>query len=192
MAKKGIAGRGVLIDWYRWATEKAGKTIDAMSQYPIKFSELEETATYQGFSLEQLQPGDIVFIRSGYIAQYQAMTMERREYLHRLYQQQKPDNIGVEPSKELLELLWNKKVAAVAGDSRSFEVWPCTNKEYQLHQWLLAGWAMPIGELFDLEELSSACADSGRYTFFVTSAPNNVSSSRLLCHHGKGPISDPR
>lgn len=30
------------------------------------------------------------------------------------------------------------------------------------------------GELFDLEKLSKACADAGRYTFFFTSWPLNV------------------
>jgi hypothetical protein len=44
---------------------------------------------------------------------------------------------------------------------------------------------MPIGELFDLEELSEICSSTGRSTFFLASAPMNasplfLSSTRLL------------
>jgi hypothetical protein len=45
-----------------------------------------------------------------------------------------------------------------------------------LHEWLLAGWGMPIGELFYLEELSKKCKELGRYTFFLSSSPMNVSA----------------
>lgn len=38
----------------------------------------------------------------------------------------------------------------------------------------LSMWGMPIGEIFDLEGLSKACAEAGRYTFFFTSWPLNV------------------
>lgn len=31
-----------------------------------------------------------------------------------------------------------------------------------MHEVLLAGWGMPVGELFDLEELSSICNEQGR------------------------------
>ena len=31
-----------------------------------------------------------------------------------------------------------------------------------------------LGEFFDLEALSKACAEAGRYTFFFTSWPLNV------------------
>jgi hypothetical protein len=30
---------------------------------------------------------------------------------------------------------------------------------------------MPIGELWDMEDLSEACADDGHYTFFLCSVP---------------------
>lgn len=103
------------------------------------------------------------------------MDENKREKLDEHYKTHKPDNIGVEPSEEFLKFLWNSQVAAVAGDTRSFEVWPCTKLEWHLHEWLLAGWGMPIGELFDLEELSGICASTGRSTFFLASAPMNVS-----------------
>lgn len=33
---------------------------------------------------------------------------------------------------------------------------------------------MPIGELWDLEKLAEVCAAEKRWTFMLTSAPNNV------------------
>lgn len=125
--------------------------------------------------LDVIRPGDILVIRSGYLAQYQEMTDAKRESLNERYKTHKPENIGLKPSEELLKFLWNQKIAAICGDARSMEVWPCRDLEFHLHEWLLAGWGMPIGELFYLEELSKLCNQLGRYTFFLSSSPMNVS-----------------
>jgi hypothetical protein len=176
MAESGIGARAYFLDWYRWATKINGQTIDTTSSYAIPFSELQETAAYQGLSLDTMRTGDILVIRSGYLAQYATMPDAKRKELDDLYETTKPCNIGVEAGPELLRFLWEKQLAAVAGDSRSFESWPCpeNKKEWHLHQWLLAGWGMPIGELWDLEALSALSERLGRWTFFLTSAPMNV------------------
>ena len=176
MAQSGIAGRALFLDWYHWATKVQGREIDATSSHFIPFSELKETAAHQGTALETMRTGDILIIRSGYLAQYASMPDEKRAQLDHEYETTKPSNIGVEASEELLSFLWDKQIAAVAGDSRSFEAWPCPEekKQWHLHQWLLAGWGMPIGELWDLEGLSEVARRLGRYTFFLTSAPMNV------------------
>ncbi|KPI35791.1 uncharacterized protein AB675_11100 [Cyphellophora attinorum] len=177
MSRKGIAGRGLLVDWWRWKQGKGeGDGVDAYSSYAIPWEELIAAAESQGTPLGEMQAGDLLIVRSGYLAQYETMANERREELDKLYQHTKPDNIGVGACPEILEFLWEKKIAAVAGDARSFERWPCPpeEKEWHLHQWLLAGWGMPIGELWDLEALSEECARQKRWTFFLTSAPMNV------------------
>jgi hypothetical protein len=46
--------------------------------------------------------------------------------------------------------------------------------EWALHEVLLAGWGMPIGELFDLEKLAEHCQKVKRWSFFVTSEVCNV------------------
>ena len=53
------------------------------------------------------------------------------------------------------------------------EAWP-TQKEWSCHEVMLAGWGMPIGELFDLEALGKHCKEPGRYEFFCVSEPTNV------------------
>ncbi|KAK7994532.1 hypothetical protein PG991_016120 [Apiospora marii] len=175
VSQRGIAGRVVFIDWYTWATEHKGLKVDAMTSYAIPFPELLEALRFQGLDpATAFRPGDILLVRSGYLAQYEGMDEARREALDRRYQTTKPDNIGLRPSRELLAFLWDKRLAAVAGDSRSFEVWPCAEPDWHLHEWLLAGWGMPIGELFYLEGLARHCKAAGRWTFFLASAPMNV------------------
>ena len=49
-----------------------------------------------------------------------------------------------------------------------------TQREFAMHEIFLAGWGMPIGELFDLEELAAHCQKTGRYSFFLTSKVCNV------------------
>ncbi|KAH7259163.1 uncharacterized protein BKA55DRAFT_735976 [Fusarium redolens] len=173
VSAKGIAGRAVFIDWYSWALAQ-GLEIDAMSSYEVPFNQIMKTLEFQSMSLDSLRAGDIIVIRFGYLFQYENMDAAKREYLDKLYQTQKPDNIGLKPSGELLRFLWNTKIAAICGDSRSLEVWPCKDLEWHLHEWLLAGWGMPIGELFYLEELAKKCKALGRYTFFMSSSPMNV------------------
>ena len=174
VSKKGIAGRAVFIDWYSWALNE-GIQIDGMTSHEIPFEQIIKTLGYQNMSLDSLRAGDIIVIRFGYLAQYENMDPTKREHLNELYKTQKPDNIGLKPSKELLKFLWNTKIAAICGDARSLEVWPCKDLEWHLHEWLLAGWGMPIGELFYLEELSMKCKELGRYTFFMSSSPMDVS-----------------
>jgi hypothetical protein len=173
---KGIAGRAILIDWYSWAQQQ-GLPIDALSDQAIPFSDILQVLAVQGLSLNSFRQGDILIFRTGYIHQYETMSDSKRDQLDEHYKTNKPSNIGIEASREFLELLWSNKIAAVAGDSRAFEAWPCKNLEWHMHEWLLAGWGMPIGEMFDLEALSRICKEQKRYTFFLSSAPMNVSST---------------
>ncbi|KAM5344643.1 hypothetical protein ACJ41O_013178 [Fusarium nematophilum] len=173
VSAKGIAGRAVFIDWYSWA-QKQGLEVDAMASHEIPFEQLVSALKWQKLDLDVFRPGDIVVIRFGYLEQYENMPKDKREHLDQLYRKQKPDNIGLKPSEDLLRFLWDKKIAAICGDSRSLEVWPCKDTEWHMHEWLLAGWGMPIGELFYLEELAKLCSSLGRYTFFLSSSPMNV------------------
>jgi hypothetical protein len=66
----------------------------------------------------------------------------------------------------------------VASDSPSFERGPTTepynDPTVSVHQWALAGWGLPLGEMFDLEELADTARRLGRYSFFLTSVPIKV------------------
>lgn len=49
-----------------------------------------------------------------------------------------------------------------------------THESYHLHEYILALWGMPLGEMLDLERLAQKCKEHGRYTFFFSSTPANV------------------
>jgi hypothetical protein len=44
-----------------------------------------------------------------------------------------------------------------------------------LHQWLLGGWGVMIGEMWDLERLCEKAEELGRWTCFVSSVPLKAS-----------------
>jgi hypothetical protein len=129
------------------------------------------------------QRGDILFVRIGVTKEWdlQMSRNDKTEYATT----SNPQHAGVEGTEEMLRWIWDQGFAAVAGDAISFEVYP-PKKSYArgegkpdveglvLHEFLLAGWGMPIGELFDLEELSRICREENRYEFFVASVPLNM------------------
>ena len=163
----GIVGRGVLIDYAAWADAK-GISVSPFETVSITVSTLEEIAASQGTTFK---PGDILFIRSGWNRGFRTLS---KDELVRRSKMKDPPAIGIESSQETLRWLWDHSFAALAGDHPSMEAWPCQNVEFQLHQWLLAGWGMPIGELFDLEKLGEECARRKRWSFFFSSVPLKV------------------
>lgn len=164
-AEKGLVGRGVLLDYHAWRTRK-GMQHAAFETKGITVDELKAVAEEQG---TEIKFGDVLLIRSGYMVEYNGLS---REKIDSLRQQQPLKFAGVEQSEAMLEFLW-ENFAAAGGDHPSFEAWP-TQKEYALHEVMLAGWGMPIGELFDLEALAAECQRVGRWSFFLTSKVCNV------------------
>ncbi|KAH7252910.1 hypothetical protein MRS44_015912 [Fusarium solani] len=163
----GIVGRGVLLDYAAWADAK-NIEIKAFETNSITVSTLKEVASSQGTTFEE---GDILFIRTGWTRAYDKLSDDECKTLA---DYKTPPAIGIESSEETLRWLWDQSFAAVAGDHPSMEAWPCQNQDFWLHEWLLAGWGMPIGELFDLEQLSQECQKRGRWSFFFSSMPLKV------------------
>ncbi|GLA88928.1 hypothetical protein AtubIFM56815_003395 [Aspergillus tubingensis] len=163
----GIVGRGVLLDYASWA-EARGISINCFATTSIPVSTLKDIATHQGTTFRK---GDILFIRTGWTRAYEKLSAEECQELanHKI-----PPAIGVESSEDTLRWIWDEGFAAVAGDMPSFEAWPCQNTDFWLHEWLLAGWGLPIGELFDLDRLSQECRKRNRWSFFFSSVPLKV------------------
>jgi kynurenine formamidase len=164
-------GRGVLLDYALWAEEKSIK-LRPFESFQIPFAQLQNLIKDQDITF---LPGDILFIRSGFTAAYNALTDDQQNALA-----QRPTAAfsGIESSEATLRFLWNNQFSAVAGDAPSFErspaVGPLSDDRFVLHEWLLGGWGMPIGEMFDLEKLSETCKMLGRSTFFMSSMPLKV------------------
>lgn len=164
-------GRGVLLDYALWAG-KNNITVSPFTAQTIPASHLSSVARDSGI---KFRPGDILFIRSGFTAAWNLLSPAQETALQA---RAAPEYIGVEPSEDTLRWLWERRFAAVAGDAPAFEV---ASKEgamgeaqFSLHAWLLAGWGMPVGEMFDLEGLSDECRRNKRWTFFVSSVPLKV------------------
>ncbi|KEF62063.1 uncharacterized protein A1O9_00035 [Exophiala aquamarina CBS 119918] len=178
-AKEGICGRGILLDYAAYA-EKRGIQYSNFSDHFIPLSALLEIAKESNLSFKR---GDILFVRTGLTKEWDTkMSIEsKNEYATT----KTPLHAGVEGTEAMLRWIWNSGFAAVASDSLSFEIYP-PKKSYPrgedqsdfpglfMHEYLLAGWGMPIGELFDLEGLSEMCKRHRRWDFFVASAPFNM------------------
>lgn len=168
MENGGIVGRGVLLDYASWATSQ-GHTFDPLTTHKIPLSDLKKVAESQRVSFH---PNDILFIRSGYTISLSSLSSE---HATTYAAQAAIPGIGVESGEEMLRWIWENEFAAVAGDMTAFEALPFQSKEFWLHEWLLAGWGLPIGELFDLEELAKECRRLKKWTFFFNSVPLKVS-----------------
>lgn len=174
-AKRGIAGRGVLIDYLSWA-EKKGISVDGLSQHAASLDDVQAIARECNI---EFQEGDIFFLRIGLTKTWASMSDAQKQAYSA---QQVPEHAGLEQSERVLRFMWDNHFAAVASDAVSFEVFPPLQPSFDLHHHLLAGWGLPIGEMFDLEELADTCRRLGRWSFFVSSSPLN---------HAKGVSSPP-
>jgi kynurenine formamidase len=121
-----------------------------------------------------IRPADVLFLRTGFVASYNGLSVQGQEDFSRATN----GYLGFEANKESLRWLWDSRVCAVASDSPSFERSPLAGDYNEpgvsVHQWGLAGWGMPIGEMFDLENLAIQCRKLGRYSFFLSSVPLKV------------------
>lgn len=79
----------------------------------------------------------------------------------------------MEQSQEVIDFLHDNYFSVVAGDQPGFEKWP-PPADPILHSILLPLWGLPIGEMWDLEELSEVCRQRKQHTFFFASTPANV------------------
>jgi len=165
LARRGIAGRGVLADIARFY-ERSGKVINYTKPESIPLEDLEATLKAQKTALKA---GDILLIRIGWTKFYLSASPELKEELAR-------ETVvpGIEGTARMARWLWDHHIAAVASDSPALEALPKAQGEDFLHFHMLAFFGMPIGEMWNLERLADDCAEDRRYSFFITSAPLNI------------------
>ncbi|KAL1926645.1 hypothetical protein VTP01DRAFT_5540 [Rhizomucor pusillus] len=166
MARRGIAGRAVLLDFARWA-EKHRPDFDPLQRHEVTVEELEQVAKEQGVTFKV---GDILLVRTGWIAAYKKLGggkyCEKFDYKN-------PSAAGVKACQETYAWIWNNHFAAVAGDVFAFEAFPPKSWDDSCHSMFLGAFGMPIGEMFDLDALAEDSAKDGVYEYFFTSAPLN-------------------
>lgn len=185
-AKQGIVGRGVLVDFVSYAARNNIK-YDPLDNYYITLDTVQKIAAECNFAF---RAGDIILLRTGqstshppphptnpltqrhhpgFTAAFETTSLPTKKTILSKSPFQYP---GLESTFRVLAFLWDTQIAAVAGDCPGFEAWPPS--EQAMHQILLSGFGMPIGELFDLEALAKECEAQRRWTFFFTSQVLNV------------------
>ena len=164
-AKRGIAGRAVLVDVAR-LRETEGRPLRPDAADDISTADLERALVAQGTTV---LPGDILLVRTGWLDWYRALDAEGRA---RVAERLRAP--GLRSSEQTARALWDWHVAAVAADNPAVEAWPPPSAEDFMHYRLLPLLGIPLGELFDLDALAADCADDGVYECFFTSAPLNL------------------
>lgn len=166
-ARRGIAGRGVLLDVGRYL-ESVGQGIDCSTDRRITVDELEACRKAQGV---EIQVGDVLIIRTGWTAWYLQQDAMVRRTISNVINLRAP---GLAAGEEMARYIWNLHVASAASDCPALEAWPPTPATGGfLHHYLIGLFGLAIGELWFLEKLADDCAADGRYEFFFTAAPLN-------------------
>jgi len=157
-ARRGIVGRGVLLD-VEGHLRARGESIPHDERRIIPATLLAEVAEAQG---TDIRTGDILLVRTGWPAAYAASGVALPSH---------PELPGLEAGEPTARLLWDWHVAACVTDLPSVEPVPGDRATGSLHRRILALLGIPVGELFDLEELAGWRSESGRSEFLFTAAP---------------------
>lgn len=175
-AQKGIAGRGVLLDFAGWAEVK-NISYSAFAGFGINSTHLDAIASWQGLPQNWSKPGDILLVRTGWTKQYLNLTSYSQEILP---WDPNLGSVGMNCSDDLLAWLWEKKLALVGADNPAFESLPFDKTiggvPRSMHQVFIGGWGQSIVEFLDLETLAEELHALNRSTFFLTIQNLNIKS----------------
>jgi kynurenine formamidase len=120
----GIAGRGVLIDYFAYA-KRHNIQYQIPGRWAITPKDIEAVAKEQNL---ELRYGDILLVRTGYVDWHNNASHEER-----LKGTSFHEYPGVEASPECVEWFWDHHFAAVAADSPAFETVPPIDPHWSIH-----------------------------------------------------------
>jgi len=168
-ASRGIFGRGVLADVARYQ-EDARHPIDPQERFAIDKELLEAVLSQERTELE---PGTLLLVRTGWLRWYLQRSPQELTQMqeHFVVDRSSFNWPGIDAGIPTVAWLWDHQVAAVAADNPTLEVIRYLPERGWAHHRLLALLGMPLGELWALDELSEHCRATGRYDFFLSSAP---------------------
>lgn len=171
-AEHGIVGRGVLIDLPRFM-EQRGTPVDPQARFAVDGTLLEEIAASEEV---RFQPGDILLLRTGWLAWYLSLDQAGRDRLHGTLHPGAGGLAcpGLDARRETAAWLWDHRIAIAAADNAALEVLPVDPAVGFQHRRLIPLLGLPIGEFFYLESLAADSAEDGRYDSMVTLAPLNL------------------
>ena len=169
-ARRGIAGRGVVLDVARHLA-LAGRAMDCGARVDITVDDLEGTRRAAGI---EFQPGDVWLLHTGWIEWYEQQAPLVRQQISITQNLKTP---GLQCSEEMAAYIFDRHPAAICGDNPALEAWPPPNfmdPDGFLHHWIIGRFGMAIGEMFQLTGLSEACARENVYQCLFVGAPLNI------------------
>ncbi|MFH8990771.1 cyclase family protein [Streptomyces sp. NPDC017940] len=148
-----VVSRGVLLD------VAAAKGLPRLpAGHAVTCEDLDGAEEFGGVTVGA---GDIVLVRTGQVQVY--LAGDRNAYARS------------SPGLSVRTPLWfhARDVAAVANDTLTFEIFPpeIENLWLPVHALHLVEMGMPQGQNWNLEELSTACGEAGRYAFLLSATP---------------------
>ena len=170
-AEHGVVGRAVLLDVAGYH-ERHGRPLAPTERYAITPELLEAVAAEEGVAFE---PGDIMLLRTGWMAWYLGLTPEQRAPLEGTVHPGE-DGLrcpGLDASRDTAAWLWNTQFSVLLADNIALEVLPVEGGDFQ-HRRIISMFGMGIGELFTFDALAADCADDGVYECMVTVKPLNI------------------
>ena len=168
-ARHGIIGRGILLDAERYLKER-GNLPSMTDKLAIGGPLLEEIARAERIDF---RAGDILLLRTGWMAWYKALDADSSEKLRGTLHPD-PGGLrcpGLDAEQATAAWLWDHRIAAIAADNPAVEALPVEPRPGFQHRRLIALQGMPLGELWDLDELTLDCAADEVYEFMLVSAP---------------------
>lgn len=169
-AKRGIAGRAVVLDVGRYLASR-GRPLNCGERTEITVEDLEGTRQAQGI---EFQPGDVWLLHTGWISWYEEQPQGVRSALAVTANLKTP---GLQCSEAMAEYIFNHHPSALCGDNPALEAWPPPNfvdPQGFLHHWIIGRFGMAIGEMFQLTALAADCAADRVYECLFVAAPLNI------------------
>lgn len=165
-----------MIDYATWA-EKRGIKYTTFSTHQVRLGDILEIAKECNITF---QKGDILFVRIGVTKEWDTIMTDTQKQQYS--NNPKPEHAGVEATTDVLRWLWDTGFSAIAGDAISWEVYP-PQSELFLHEYVLAGWGMPIGESSNSQDRNGLILEYRRALRFGRARTylSGASAVELLC-----------
>jgi kynurenine formamidase len=164
IARRGVVGRGILLDLARFRGKESldkGET--------VTHEDLQACAEQQGVAIE---PRDVLVLRTNFLQRF----AEDGAAFYQGFNEP-----GLTYSPELVAWFQEREIPNLVTDTIGNEVTrdPASGAVLTLHCALMRNLGVAMTEMADLEELAASCAADGRYTFLYAAAP-------LAVHRGSG------
>ena len=121
LARRGMAGRAVLLDYGRWALKHNPEFDPFNRQHEITVEELDKVAEAQGVTF---QPADILLVRIGWMEKYERLGDKVKDHIDSMTE---PSCAGVKACPETFKWIWDHHFSAVGSDNFPFEAYPPTD-----------------------------------------------------------------